>query len=155
MLEKPWSAALFGVPGEVYNIARFAFGPHLGRTVAGIHRLSQAFEVVIEQVRVPIESDLRRRVAQHPLYYLHAAREIGTDACGLGDHAPTTTEGQKPLPTQARHRWHQVMGWATKNEWLGLLDGASLELEALYGRFDGNVLTDESRECVFVAVRRS
>lgn len=44
------------------------------------------------------------------------------------------------------------MGWATKNEWLGLLDGASWELEALYGRFDGNVLTDE---CVFVAVRRS
>jgi hypothetical protein len=30
-----------------------------------------------------------------------------------------------------------------------------LELEALYGSLDGNALTDESRECIFVAVRRS
>ena len=28
--------------------------------------------------------------------------------------------------------------WATKNEWLGLVDVAGLEVEALYGGFDGN-----------------
>jgi SAM-dependent methyltransferase len=43
--------------------------------------------------------------------------------------------------------------WATKNEWLGLLDVAGLHLEALYGTFDRSPLTDESREYIFVAVR--
>ena len=43
--------------------------------------------------------------------------------------------------------------WATKNEWLGLIDVAGLELEALYGGFDGEPLTEESREYVFVARR--
>jgi SAM-dependent methyltransferase len=44
--------------------------------------------------------------------------------------------------------------WATKNEWLGLLDVAGLELQALYGSFDRSPLTDESREYIFVAARR-
>jgi SAM-dependent methyltransferase len=45
--------------------------------------------------------------------------------------------------------------WATKNEWLGLLDVADLDLEALYGGFDGEAFTDDSREYVFVARRRT
>jgi SAM-dependent methyltransferase len=44
--------------------------------------------------------------------------------------------------------------WATKNEWLGLLDVAGLRLEELYGGFAGEPLTDASREYVFVARRR-
>ena len=44
--------------------------------------------------------------------------------------------------------------WATKNEWLGLLDVAGLAVEALYGGFAGEPLSDESREYVFVARRR-
>ena len=43
--------------------------------------------------------------------------------------------------------------WATKNEWLGLVDVGGLELEALYGGFDRRPLDDESREYVFVARR--
>jgi SAM-dependent methyltransferase len=43
--------------------------------------------------------------------------------------------------------------WATKNEWLGLLDVADLDLEELYGNFDRSPLNDQSREYVFVAVR--
>jgi hypothetical protein len=43
--------------------------------------------------------------------------------------------------------------WATKNGWLGLLDVAGLELEALYGTFDREPLTDDSREYIFVARR--
>ncbi|HEY6960985.1 MAG TPA: class I SAM-dependent methyltransferase [Gaiellaceae bacterium] len=43
--------------------------------------------------------------------------------------------------------------WATKNEWLGLIDVAGLRLEALYGGFAGEALEDDSREYVFV-VRR-
>ncbi len=43
--------------------------------------------------------------------------------------------------------------WATKNEWLGLLDVAGLRLEALYGGFAGEPLDDDTREYVFVARR--
>jgi hypothetical protein len=43
--------------------------------------------------------------------------------------------------------------WATKNEWLGLLDVSGLELEAVYGGFDHEPLDDDSREYVFVARR--
>ena len=43
--------------------------------------------------------------------------------------------------------------WATKNEWLGLLDVAGLRVEALYGGFAGEPLGDDSREYVFVARR--
>ncbi len=43
--------------------------------------------------------------------------------------------------------------WATKNEWLGLLDVAGLEVEALYGGFEREPVDDESREYVFVATR--
>jgi ubiquinone/menaquinone biosynthesis C-methylase UbiE len=43
--------------------------------------------------------------------------------------------------------------WATKNEWLGLLDVSGLELEALFGSFDRQPLDDDGREYVFVARR--
>jgi SAM-dependent methyltransferase len=43
--------------------------------------------------------------------------------------------------------------WATKNEWLGLLDVGGFELEALFGGFDREPLTEDSREYVFVARR--
>jgi SAM-dependent methyltransferase len=45
--------------------------------------------------------------------------------------------------------------WATRNEWLGLLDVAGLELEALHGGFAGEPFTEDSREYVFVARRRA
>jgi SAM-dependent methyltransferase len=40
--------------------------------------------------------------------------------------------------------------WGTKNEWLGLVDVAGLELEALYGGFAGEPFDETSREYVFV-----
>src|SRR5439155_7429506 len=43
--------------------------------------------------------------------------------------------------------------WATKNEWLGLVDVAGLEVEALYGGFDRRAFGDDSREYVWVARR--
>jgi ubiquinone/menaquinone biosynthesis C-methylase UbiE len=45
--------------------------------------------------------------------------------------------------------------WATRNEWLGLLDVAGLEVEALYGGFEREPFGDESREYVFVARARA
>jgi SAM-dependent methyltransferase len=43
--------------------------------------------------------------------------------------------------------------WATKNEWLGLIDVAGLEVEALYGGFKDEPFGDDSREYVFVTRR--
>ena len=40
--------------------------------------------------------------------------------------------------------------WATRNEWLGLIDVAGLELEALYGGFEREPFNDASGEYVFV-----
>jgi len=44
--------------------------------------------------------------------------------------------------------------WATKNEWLGLIDVAGLEVETLQGGFTGEPFTHDSREYVFVTRRR-
>jgi SAM-dependent methyltransferase len=46
------------------------------------------------------------------------------------------------------HLW-----WATKSEWEGLIDVAGLEVEALYGGFEGEPYTDESSETVWVTRR--
>ena len=43
--------------------------------------------------------------------------------------------------------------WMTKNEWLGLLDVAGMQLESLAGGFAGEPFGDESREYVVVAKR--
>ena len=45
--------------------------------------------------------------------------------------------------------------WATKNEWLGLLDVAGLEVEAMYGGFAGEPFAEDSQEYVVVARRRA
>ena len=45
--------------------------------------------------------------------------------------------------------------WATKNEWLGLVDVAGLEVEALYGWFDRRPFHEESREFVWVVRKPS
>lgn len=44
--------------------------------------------------------------------------------------------------------------WGTKNEWLGLIDVAGLDVEALYGGFHREPLNEPSREYVFVTRRR-
>jgi len=43
--------------------------------------------------------------------------------------------------------------WATKNEWLGLVDVAGLQVEALYGGFAREPFSDGSREYVFITHR--
>lgn len=43
--------------------------------------------------------------------------------------------------------------WATRNEWLKLLDIAGLELEALYAGFAREPFADDSQEYVFLARR--
>ena len=41
--------------------------------------------------------------------------------------------------------------WATKAEWDGLIETAGLDVEALYGGFEREPLTDESMEYVYIA----
>jgi hypothetical protein len=43
--------------------------------------------------------------------------------------------------------------WATKNEWLGLIDVAGLHVEVLYGDFDRTLLNANSSENVLVTSR--
>ena len=43
--------------------------------------------------------------------------------------------------------------WATKNEWLGLIDVSGLEVEALYGWFDRRPFDEDAREYVWVTRR--
>jgi ubiquinone/menaquinone biosynthesis C-methylase UbiE len=45
--------------------------------------------------------------------------------------------------------------WATKNEWLGLVDVAGLEVENLYGGFSRQPVGDDSTEYVFVVRHRT
>ena len=68
------------------------------------------------------------------------------------------TPSATPSATTASTSTHDDGGtsrlwWATKNEWLGLLDVAGLEVEALYGGFDGEPFDENSREYVFVTRR--
>jgi SAM-dependent methyltransferase len=86
------------------------------------------------------------------------------------DHQTASTIDGKHADTPLPHTIHYSVGenrvditlddggtgslwWATKNEWLGLLDVAGLRLEALYGGFAGEPLDDNSHEYVFVARR--
>jgi SAM-dependent methyltransferase len=70
---------------------------------------------------------------------------------------------QKPVPHEIRYApgdnridivleggGTSSLWWATKNEWLGLIDVAGLEVERLEGGFEGEPLGDDSGEYVFV-----
>ena len=63
---------------------------------------------------------------------------------------PWATTGSTSRSTTAAT---SSLWWATKNEWLGLVDVAGLTVEALYGGFAGEPFDDDSREYVFVARR--
>ena len=53
--------------------------------------------------------------------------------------------------TSSSTRRRDLAWWATKNEWLGLIDVAGLEVEALYGDFERGPFAEDSREFVWVA----
>lgn len=78
------------------------------------------------------------------------------DGLHQSDPVPHTTRysvGENRIDIVLDDGPRSLLWWATKNEWLGLLDVAGLELEALYGGFGGESFGDESREYVFVARR--
>lgn len=83
---------------------------------------------------------------------------FATDADGVrrNEPVPHTTHyavGDNRIDMVMDNGARSSLWWATKNEWLGLLDVAGLELEALFGGFAREPFTDESREYVFIARR--
>jgi ubiquinone/menaquinone biosynthesis C-methylase UbiE len=111
----------------------------------------------------------RRRTFERVAASLRPGGRFAWNAFAFDHKIATKLDGQhddEPVP----HSLHYAVGdnrvdivldrggrsslwWATKNEWLGLLDVAGLELESLYGDFEGQPFGDESREYVFVSRR--
>ena len=95
------------------------------------------------------------RFAWNALAFDHqiAARLDGTHQDEPVPHTVRYSVGDNRIDIALDDGGKSSLWWATKNEWLGLLDVAGLQLEALYGGFDGESFDDESREYVFVARR--
>jgi ubiquinone/menaquinone biosynthesis C-methylase UbiE len=68
-------------------------------------------------------------------------------------HTVVYAVGENRIDLTLENGAKSSLWWATKNEWLGLIDVAGLELESLHGGFAGEPFGDDSREYVFV-VRR-
>jgi len=112
----------------------------------------------------------RRRTFERVAASLRPDGRFAWNAFAFDHHVAARLDGQhqdKPVPHSVHHHvadnrididlddgGTSSLWWATKNEWLGLLDVAGLDLEALYGGFDRSPLTDESGEYIFVAARR-
>jgi SAM-dependent methyltransferase len=111
----------------------------------------------------------RRRTFERVAASLRPGGRFAWNAFAFDHHIAARLDGRhhdEPLP----HTLHYAVGdnriditlddgatsslwWATKNEWLGLVDVAGLEVEKLYGGFGREPVDDESREYVFVARR--
>jgi SAM-dependent methyltransferase len=111
----------------------------------------------------------RRRTFEHVAAALRPGGHFAWNAFAFDHRYAAAADGQHedaPVPHTIRYAvadnriditldkgGRSSLWWATKNEWLGLLDVAKLDLEAIYGGFAGEPLADESREYVFVARR--
>jgi SAM-dependent methyltransferase len=111
----------------------------------------------------------RRRTFERVAASLRPGGRFAWNAFVFDHRIATRLDGQhqdRPLPHTVRYsvgdnRIDLVLDeggtsslwWATKNEWLGLLDVAGLELEDLYGGFSQEPFEGHSSEYVFVARR--
>ena len=109
----------------------------------------------------------RRRTFERVAASLRPDGRFAWDAFAFDHHTAVRLDGshqQEPTPYTTRYSvgdnridltldggGTSSMWWATKNEWLGLIDVAGLEVEALYGGFAGEPFTGERTEYVFVA----
>jgi SAM-dependent methyltransferase len=111
----------------------------------------------------------RRRTFEHVADALLPGGRFAWNAFAFDHRVATRLEGrnQEPEPHTIRYAvgdgrvditldrdGTSSLWWATKNEWLGLIDVAGLDLEALYGDFEEGPVDDETTEYVFVVVRR-
>jgi hypothetical protein len=121
-------------------------------------------------LHLPTWSD-RRRTFERVTASLQSGGRFAWNAFVFNHRAAARIDGQhrpEPVPHTIRYSVGDSridiicddgatssLWWATKNEWLGLLDVACLELEALYGGFAREPFTDDSGEYIFVARRPS
>jgi SAM-dependent methyltransferase len=82
-----------------------------------------------------------------------AARLDGKHQDGPVPHTNRYAVGDNRIDITLDDGAQSSLWWATKNEWLGLVDVAGLQVEALYGGFAGESLGEDSHEYVFVARR--
>jgi ubiquinone/menaquinone biosynthesis C-methylase UbiE len=82
-----------------------------------------------------------------------AAQLDGSEQSEPVPHTVRYAVGENRIDLALENGAKSSLWWATKNEWLGLVDVSGLEVEALYGGFAGEPFGDESREYVFVARR--
>ena len=87
-----------------------SLGPLSGRSVASIHRFCEALEVVFEEMCVPIEGDLRRRMTRHSLHYFtlvpaEIARlaAVCRRSCGTRSPKPTSATMGVHMSTTVEH----------------------------------------------------
>jgi SAM-dependent methyltransferase len=119
-------------------------------------------------LHVPTWAD-RRRVFERVAASLRPGGRFAWNAFAFDHAIAARLDGEhqdEPVP----HSLHYAVGdnriditlegggtsslwWASKNEWLGLIDVAGLEVEALYGDFDRRPFDNESREYVWVTRR--
>jgi ubiquinone/menaquinone biosynthesis C-methylase UbiE len=121
-------------------------------------------------LHVPTWAD-RRRVFERVVANLRGGGRFAWNAFAFDHAIASRLDGlhqQEPVPHTLRYAigdnridivldsgGTSSLWWATKNEWLGLIDVAGLEVEALYGGFGREPLTDESREYVWVTRKPS
>ena len=81
-----------------------------------------------------------------------AARLDGEHQDKPAPHTIRYSVGENRIDITLDHGGNSSLWWATKNEWLALIDVAGLQVEALYGGFGGEPFRDDSTEYVFVTV---
>lgn len=118
-------------------------------------------------LHLPTWSD-RRRVFERVASSLRPNGRFAWNAFAFDHHVAVQLDGvrqEEPVPHRMQYDvtdnridlaletgGTSSLWWATKNEWLGLVDVSGMRVEALYGGFDRTPLTSESREYVIVAV---
>src|SRR6187397_2314026 len=111
----------------------------------------------------------RRRVFERVAASLRPGGRFAWNAFAFDHRIATRLDGahqDEPVPHTVRYAVgtnrididledgsRSSLWWATRNEWLGLIDVAGLELEALDGGFAGEPFDDASSEYVFVCRR--
>jgi hypothetical protein len=106
--------------------------------------------------RVAVSLEPGGRFAWNAFAFDHtiAARIDGARSEEPVPHTVQYAVGDNRIDLELDNGARTSLWWATKNEWLGLIDVSGLRLESLHGGFAGEPFGDDSREYVFV-VRRA
>jgi ubiquinone/menaquinone biosynthesis C-methylase UbiE len=150
---------------------------------AGVHldlRLADLRDLTVDEpaalIYCPFRSLLhlptwadRRRTFERVAAALRPGGRFAWNAFAFDHHTAARLDGTRPdraMPHTLRYAvadnridtirddgTTSSLWWATRNEWLALIDVAGLELDALYGDFTGQPLADDSREYIFVTHR--